>query len=210
VTSHNNIITNESPIEHVILKTMKGPLWKIRFIYGCVSFPVYIEDLHQELVFEIGNSDIRPEFEVIKDYFMKVLKRKLIKVEIAVRYTTSQILPATAKSEDIDSINNNVIESVRFEFVKRQILKTIPGTSTVTTIENLLGQHKESKILYFSEQQVIDDILNVKKSKHFLQLKYLSSSHQASILKLRFVLQPFSFLFLLSGETISHSVGNIG
>ena len=205
VTSDNNIITNESPIEHVVLKTMKVPLWKIRFMYGSVSFPVYIEDLQQELVFEIVNADMRPEFEVIKEYFAKVLKRKLIKVEIAVIHTATQILSATAKSENIDSINNNVIESVRFEFVKRQILKPIPGT-TVTTIENLLGQHKESKILYSSEQQVIDDILNVKKSKHFLQLKYLSSAHQASILKLRFVLQPFSFLFLLLGETKYHLV----
>lgn len=70
----------------------------------------------------------------------------------------------------------------------------------------MLGQHKESKILFSSDKQVIDDILNIKKSKHSLQLKYLSSVHQASILKLRFVLQPFSFLFLLSGETKYHIV----
>jgi hypothetical protein len=31
-------------------------------------------------------------------------------------------------------------------------------------------------------------------------VKYLSAKHKASILKLRFVLQPFSFLFLSSGE----------
>lgn len=175
-------------------------------MYGSVSFSVYIEELQQELVFEIINADIRPEFEVIKDYFAKVLKRKLIKVEIAITHTATQILSATAKSEDIDSINNSVIESVRFEFVKRQILKLIPGTATVTTIENLLGQHNESKILFSSDKQVIDDILNIKKSKHHSQLKYLSSAHQASILKLRFVLQPFSFLFLLSGETNYHMV----
>jgi len=106
---------------------MKIPLWKIRCMYGRVSFQVYIEELQQELVFEIVNADIRPEFEVIKDYFAKVLKRKLINVEIAVRYTVTQILSATAKSEDIDSINNSVIESVRFEFVKRQILKPFRG-----------------------------------------------------------------------------------
>ncbi len=70
----------------------------------------------------------------------------------------------------------------------------------------MLGQHDESKILFSSDKQVIDDILNIKKSKHHLQLKYLSSAHQASILKLRFVLQPFSFLFLLSGETKYHIV----
>lgn len=115
-------------------------------------------------------------------------------------------MSAKGKSEDIDSINNNVIAIVRFEFVKRQILKPIPGTAEVIALQNLLGQHKESKILFLSDKQVIDDILNIKKSKHYLQLKYLSSAHQASILKLGFVLQPFSFLFLLSGETKYHIV----
>jgi hypothetical protein len=46
---------------------------------------------------------------------------------------------------------------------------------------------------------LFDDVLNIKKAKHFLQLKWLSSRHEAKIL-LRFVLQPFSFLFILSGE----------
>jgi hypothetical protein len=47
---------------------------------------------------------------------------------------------------------------------------------------------------------LIDDLLKSKPYKHHQQLKYLSSKHEAGILKLRFVLQPFSFLFLLSGE----------
>jgi len=37
-------------------------------------------------------------------------------------------------------------------------------------------------------------------------LKYLSAKHETSILKLRFVLQPFSFLFLLSGEKKYHII----
>ncbi len=48
--------------------------------------------------------------------------------------------------------------------------------------------------------------LNIKNSKHYLQLKYLSSRHEASVLKLRFVLQPFSFLFLLAGEKKYHII----
>ncbi|MGI8583983.1 MAG: hypothetical protein ACR2KX_17440 [Chitinophagaceae bacterium] len=95
---------------------------------------------------------------------------------------------------------------MRFEFVKRQILKPDPGKAVVTTIENLLGQFNESKALFSSDQQVIDDILNSKKWKHYFQLKYLSTKHESSIRKVRFVIQPFSFIFLLSGQTKYHIV----
>jgi hypothetical protein len=94
-----------------------------------------------------------------------------------------------------------VIENMRFEFVKRQILKPDPLAATVTTIENLLSQHVGSKALFSSDQKLIDDILNSKKWKHYFQLKHLSTKHESSILKVRFVIQPFSFIFLLSGET---------
>jgi hypothetical protein len=69
---------NRQPVENVILKSMKVPFWKIRFLYGSVSFPIYIEEINQELTFEITNPDIRPEFEAIKEYFSKILKKKLI------------------------------------------------------------------------------------------------------------------------------------
>ena len=39
-----------------------------------------------------------------------------------------------------------------------------------------------------------------------MQLKYLSSKHEASVLKLRFILQPFSFLFLIAGEKKYHII----
>lgn len=157
------------------------------------------------------NPDIRPEFAAIPDYFAKALKKKLIAVDIVIKYTDSQIISATAKSEDIDSINNHMIDSIRFEFVKREIF-TGKGRAmddkSVHTMEDLLSSYGEGKKLFSSEAGLIDDILNVKNSRHYLQLKYLSSKHEVSVLKLRFVLQPFSFLFLLAGEKISYCMGN--
>jgi len=109
------------PGEYVVLKTMKVPFGKINFLFGSVSFPIFVEELNQEIIFEIANPDIRPEFATIRDYFIKALKKKLISANITVKYTASQILSSTAKSEDIDSINGHMIDSVRFEFVKREI-----------------------------------------------------------------------------------------
>lgn len=130
-------------------------------------------------------------------------------MDIVVRYSSEGVSSFSAKSEDISNINTAVIESVRFEFVKRQILKTSDASllSKANTLEDLLGQYQSSyNNLYSSEQDLINDILNIKKAKHFLHLKWLSSKHEAKVLKLRFVLQPFSFLFLLSGENKYHVV----
>jgi len=96
-----------------------------------------------------------------------------------------------------------MIDSVRFEFVKREIFKgkgLAVDDQTIHTMEDLLSSYDEGKKLFSSESTLFDDILNIKNSRHYLHLKYLSSKHEASVLKLRFVLHPFSFLFLLTGE----------
>ena len=102
-----------------------------------------------------------------------------------------------------------MIDSVRFEFVKREIFKgkgRAADDQSIHTMEDLMSSYGEGKKLFSSEAVLFDDILNIKNSKHYLQLKYLSSKHEASILKLRFVLQPFSFLFLLAGEKKYHII----
>ena len=116
----------------------------------------------------------------------------------------------SASSEDIDKINSSIIDNVRFEFVKREMLtfKGNPeGSSALNTFEDLLTKEKNvvGKI-FKSEESLIDDLLKIKNSKHYYQLKYLSSQHLSSVLKIRFVLTPFSFLFLLAGNKKYHII----
>jgi superfamily II DNA or RNA helicase len=202
-------IKKQETREHVILKAMKVPLRKINFLFGGVSFLIFVSELNHEISFEIQNPDIRPEFAAIRDYFAKALKKKLISVNITVKYTDTQVLSVTAQSDDIDSINNHMIDSVRFEFVRREIFKRKNNghdDPSIHTMEDLLNSNDGGKKLLASEAALFDDILNIKNSRHYLQLKYLSSRHEASVLKLRFVLQPFSFLFLLAGERKYHII----
>jgi superfamily II DNA or RNA helicase len=198
------------PIERILSKTMKVPFNKIQFLHACISFRIFIDELQKEIVFEIENPDIRPEFEAIKDYFIKILKKKLIAAQIEIRYTDKEIISMSATSEDIDKINSSIIDNVRFQFVKKEILtfKGSPESPTVlNTLDNLLGKDKVVAAKIFkSEQDLMDDILNIKDTKHYYQLKFLSSQHLYAVLKIRFVLKPFSFLFLLTGEKKYHIV----
>ena len=203
-----NIIKQVPSIpEQVLLKTMKVPFGKINFLAGAVSFPIYIDAIKQEIIFEISNPDIRPEFEAIRDYFVKALRKKLVTVNITLRYDAEKVISTAAESEDIDNINNTMIDTMRFQFVKKEILKpSLITDKPMHTLDELLAPYKDTKKIFSTDQELINDILNIKKSKHYLQLKYLAAKHEASVLKVRFVLQPFSFLFLLAGEKNYHII----
>ncbi|HEY5464814.1 MAG TPA: DEAD/DEAH box helicase [Hanamia sp.] len=193
-----------------LFKNVKVPFNKIQFLNGFVSFTLFIEEISSEITFEIENPDIRPEFEAIKNYFSKVLKKKTIDTLIQIHYLEKQIISKKALSEDIDKINNSIIDTVRFEFVKRNILSykgNAEGSSVVHTLDSLTAKDKNiAGKLFKSEQDLIDEILSIKDSKHYHQLTWLSSQHVSSVLKIRFVLSPFSFLFLLGGDKKYHIV----
>ncbi len=196
------------PIDYSLKKNMKVPFGKLQFKQALVSFPVFIEELGQEIYFEIQNPDVRPEFEAVKEYFSKVLKKKLISAQLEILYTDKEILSVNAVSEDIDKINSCLIDTVRFEFVKKGFTNYSSKTKTtaLNTIDVILEDNKEARKIFKSDQQIVDDILSVKNSRHYHQLKYLSTQHLSQVLKLRFILNPFSFLFLLNGETKYHLV----
>jgi hypothetical protein len=200
--------TVTKPAEWVIKKILKVPFPKIQFSNACVAFNIFIEELNQDIKFEIENPDIRPEFEVVKEYFMKILKKKLIACEIEIRYNENQVLSATASSEDINKINSGIIDSVRFELVKKKILpfKGHNDERQILNTSDTLLDQPSLKGMFKSDKDLIDDILSVKDSKHYHHLKFLAAHHLSSVLKIRFVLQPFSFLFLLQGEKKYHIV----
>jgi len=53
---------------------------------------------------------------------------------------------------------------------------------------------------------LLEDVLRNQKFKHSRQLRYLSNKHERAFLKIRFVLNPFSFVFLLAGDKQFHII----
>jgi hypothetical protein len=202
------LVEQPSPTkERTLVKIMKVPFQKLLFSNACITFSIYIEELAQMVPFEIANPDIRPEFEAVKDYFMKVLKKKLITVQLGITHTDGTIIAVTANSNDIDQINTNLIDSVRFQLVKKNIPDFKGNDMAMNTLDGLLpDEAKSARALFQSEQDLIDNILAIKDAKHYHQLKYLSARHLSGTLKIRFVLNPFSFIFLLAGETQYHII----
>ena len=198
-------LKTETPVE-VIAETIKVPISTLEFNYGFIRFSYFSQQLFRQLVLDIPNQDIRPEFEVLKSYFAKVLKSKKVSVGVRIEIQNDNIISQQATSFDLERINQEIIEGVKFNFVMKDVLKRKSGSNDLLNLNECLNQEESKPSLYKSEQEFIDDLLKWKNVKHFHQLKYLAQQHDISVMKIRFLLMPFSFAFIISGEKQFHIV----
>lgn len=113
-SSSKNVFTVE--------KKIKVSIDQLDFRYGVVAFIYNAAEMKTELEFEIENDEIRPEFDVLKPYFAKVLKSKYVEVEIFAEFENDSLVSQTATSTDLERINREIIESVKFRFIEKRIL----------------------------------------------------------------------------------------
>ena len=74
---------------------------------------------------------------------------------------------------------------------------------------NFGGNYKAPKTIgsfFGSEDELLEGILKNSSYVHHKQLLYLAKHHQYQRLKIRFVLYPFSFVFLLEGQQKFHII----
>jgi superfamily II DNA or RNA helicase len=175
---------------------------QLEFRYGSVAFKCPIPDFKQDIEFEIENMEIRPEFDVLKPYFQKHLRSKQIAVHIFAEYEDGEIVSLLANSPDLQKLNREVVEGVRFRFIQSLGSAKLPKSGLIDAKE--FGSSTQG--VYESAEEMLAQALSNTSYKHLLQLRYLAEKHEGSVMKLRFVLTPFSFVFLLKGEGNYHVV----
>jgi len=153
------------------------------------------------------SKEFRPEFEVLKPYFAKTLNTKFVSFDIYAEFENGKLVSQLATSTDLQKINQEVIEGVRFQFITNSFLSMKPQTeNNLMTVNDLLKKGNNEPNLYNDGQTLLDDLLSHKNFRHSKQLRYLADRHERTILKIRFVLSPFTFVFLLSCENQFHIV----
>ena len=203
------VLENNLQKETLLLQeTIKKPIEELAFKYGSIAFKHQVNQLNITLEFEVENLEIRPEFEVLKPYFARILKKKDISIQWAVEVHQGKILSKMAFSSDLDKINQEVIDSVKFRFVTKGIFhkKHVPGQNNLLDIKQVQGNTEDDHLLYESEEALLDAMLKIQNIRHNYQLRYLARKHDRSVLKVRFVLAPFSFVFLISGKQQYHLI----
>jgi len=191
-----NVITIE--------KEIKVPIESLVFKYGSIAFPYKVTESAATLEFEIENDEIRPEFDVLKPYFEKALKSKNVSVSIHAGFENNKLVSQSAVSEDMRRINREVIEGMRFRFVSKHIL----NGQVLERKDNLLDitQVQSGHQIYETGEELLDDLLKNNRFRHQKQLRYLAERHAGNLLKIRFVLRPFSFVFLITGTELYHII----
>jgi len=211
---YNKIKTDDLEIGSDESETVSGkineridvPIETLEFKFGAIGFKYRCEVFnHEEIEFEIENLNVRPEFAVLKPYFIKFLKKESVNIHVQATLQHGRLIFKSAASIDLDKINREVIDSVKFRFLNKGIIKGVPsGKTNLLDAQQLQGG--ETHPLYDSEEDLLENILSLKHYKHHQHLRYLSKIHESAILKLRFVLEPFSFVFLISGVQQYHLV----
>ena len=197
----------EEPAE-IIEEVIKFPIAMLEFGYGTIGISYFSQQLYQQIKFEIANEDIRPEFEVLKPYFSKILKSKKVKVGIHLEIRNGNLISKNATSFDLERLNQEIIEGIKFRFLAKDVLgrKNGRGENGILGLNECVNPDKNPTPLYQSEQNFLDDLLRWKNVKHFYQLKYLAQRHDVNVMRIRFVLTPFSFVFLITGEKQYHVI----
>ncbi|OXA77253.1 hypothetical protein SAMN05444397_103397 [Flavobacterium aquidurense] len=178
----------------------------LEFRYGSIVLKYNVSEMKTELEFDIENLEMRPEFEVLKSYFSKALKIKNITITIKAEFENGKLISQLAFSNDLKKINKDLIESVKFKFISQTFLSKSHSTEEESLLDINQLQNKSNINLYDSGEELLDDFLQNQKYKHQKNLQYLANNHQRTILKIRFVLTPFSFVFLLAGKSGFHIV----
>ncbi len=198
-----------------IEKQIKVPVDELDFRYGAIAFKYKDHSMSAldfgksgELEFEIENDNVRPEFDVLKPYFAKFLESKSVEAHIYAEFKEGILISQIATSADLDKINREMIESVKFRFIEKGLLGKRYSPDKDESLLDLkqLQEEQSGSVFYHSEEELLNDILKNKNFKHYRQLRYLASKHDGTILKLRFVLSPFSFVFLITGNEQYHIV----
>ena len=179
-----------------IEKQIKVSIEELEFHYGSVAFKYAVNEVNVTLEFQVENMIIRPEFEVLKPYFIKALKSKNVSVAIFAEFENGKLVSQSAQSTDIEHINNEVVEGVKFQFLNKGLLKQFtPKKQNILTSDDLQEQGK----IYSNAEELLNEILKNKQYKHSQHIQYLAERHASQVMKIRFVLHPFSFVFLLAG-----------
>lgn len=96
--------------------------------FGNIAFKYAPADFNgKEIEFEIENLNIRPEFTVLKPYFIRFLRSTTVIVNIRATLQHNRLVFKSAISTDLDKINREIIESVKFQFLNKDIIKGIPA-----------------------------------------------------------------------------------
>lgn len=189
-----------TPVIEEIQTVVKVKFEEATFRDGQITFKAKLKDFSIIREFSIENENLRAEFENIKPWFVKKIGKSFI-VSITLKLADKEITDATAFSEDISTINSEMIESINTQRVL-MLVKTArikdDGKSVFNHDEifGILNEGDDANVFNSSADNILQILMDNGLAKNIRQLEFLSRDKQSLNEKLRFTLKPhFGFLF---------------
>ncbi len=202
-------------VEHQAVKINKEFSYYYKnanFKEGFVSvvFKPYLCSKKEEI--KIFNNKILCEYHHVRNYFPKYFKKgKKFKVQLNGEVQFGKLISYEATSEEIQSINENVISTVN-NLIEVEIFDTVDTekvNKNIFSIEELIEESYLSATIKESinkePQKILNSIIKIKSVKNKKQLEYLAGLKQEGNYQLRFTLKPlFGFLFYVENGNVNH------
>lgn len=157
--------------------------------------------------FTIDNHWLKKEYDYIKYYFAKVLGNKqTFNVSVAVTITDGTVTDTQASSAEINRINANIIDSVKYHRVLN-LIKTPSSRKkkSLSTTDDIFENFEEGdagNVFGQAGPELLNYIIDNRKVRNEQQLKFLANDLHLPEHKLRFTLSPlFGFVFYLPGRS---------
>lgn len=189
------------------------PLLDLTFANGGVKGVVDLPGVNEPLRFKIINDHIVAEFDAIKPFFAKALKRQTIKVSSVLRFVDGEPELDRSTSPQIARINDDMLELFRARAVKSLLnfdpIRTVD--KSLFTPEDVFASLDDDELgkatLPHDGHDLLAEILRHRKVRNARQLEFLAGTLHNTEAKLRYVLSPtFGFVFLAEGQDANHYI----
>lgn len=181
---------------------------------GGVSGQVVLPGVAEPLPFRIDNDSLLAEFEVIKPFFVRALRRQRIDVKATLVFADADPPRIVrAHSPEIDRIDDKMLQVFRARCLRELFRpEAHPGADqTLFTPDTFFADTEvetPAKALLPTEGgELLREILQLRSVRNARQLRFLAETLHQPGEPLRYVLQPtFGFVFLARGEDGHHFI----
>ncbi len=189
------------------------PLLELTFANGGVKGSVELPGLTDAVDFSISNDHIVAEFDAIKPFFVRALKRKTIEISASLMFTNDEPRLQDARSSQIDRINDDMLEVFRARGVRQLLSPERMATvdKSLFTPDDIFESLDDNELGKATLPQdgfdLLNEILRHKTVRNARQLEFLAGRLHQAAHKLRFVLSPkFGFVFVAEGREGRHFI----
>jgi len=204
-------IAKREPVKETIRESFTVYFNEADFGTGCVHVSKSFKWYHEPILFTIENSEIIPEYDLVKSFFPKAFDgRKKFDVHAIINLLDNKVSSTIAASPQIAQINELLIESVKNARVQSFInLPKVKTDKSLFTADEFFeypdDKNRDGNIFKQTELDILMASLGKQELRNRKQIEYLAGAKQSPDHKIRFTLKPnFGFVFMVEGETMNH------